>query len=217
MQLRKRILFFLGLILCITLAAMPVSAKQFMVPGISNPYLAGMPNGATAKNDTAPEESPVLVTGIPLAPGRKLTFSASGLVSNDPSFALNSPDGGGFQDTGPENGFPSTVAPVNSLLGVFLDNSQPNLTPTPDGIDFYSPLGPSQNYISLSPLLKQVFFIGDGRTSGGQVQQVVVPSGATRLYLGTMDGCCWNNNVGSFTVYVDIEGSAPALPLLLLE
>jgi hypothetical protein len=34
------------------------------------------------------------------------------------------------------------------------------------------------------------------------VQQVVVPSGATRLFLGTMDGCCWNNNYGAHDVEV---------------
>jgi hypothetical protein len=44
-------------------------------------------------------------------------------------------------------------------------------------------------------------FIGDGlRNDGLSVQQFIVPAGATRLYLGTMDGYGWWNNSGSFEV-----------------
>jgi hypothetical protein len=50
--------------------------------------------------------------------------------------------------------------------------------------------------------LRQLFFIGDGLTSGGVIQQFVVPQGATRLFLATMDGYGQYNNIGSFTVTV---------------
>ena len=54
----------------------------------------------------------------------------------------------------------------------------------------------------LSPDLKQVFFMGDGLTSGSAVQEIVAPVGATRLYLGTMDGFEWSNNTGAFEVTI---------------
>jgi hypothetical protein len=61
-------------------------------------------------------------------------------------------------------------------------------------------------------LLKQVFFIGNGRTSTSAIQQVIAPAGATRLYLGTMDGFEWSNNVGAFNVEVTVTPSAVPEP-----
>jgi len=37
-------------------------------------------------------------------------------------------------------------------------------------------------------------------SAGFSAQTIIVPAGATRLYLGTMDGYSWNNNVGAFEV-----------------
>jgi hypothetical protein len=70
----------------------------------------------------------------------------------------------------------------------------------------------SRDYLSLAPLLQQTFFIGNGRTSSNQVQQVIAPAGATRLFLGTMDGYGWFNNTGSLTVVVNSTFSEPPLP-----
>ena len=53
-------------------------------------------------------------------------------------------------------------------------------------------------------MLKQTFYVGDGLTSGGVQQGRIVPAGATRLYLGTMDGYEWSNNSGAFTARVDV-------------
>ena len=47
-----------------------------------------------------------------------------------------------------------------------------------------------------------MFFIGDGRTTSGTVQQFIVPPGATRLFIGKMDGYEWNNNFGTSTVTI---------------
>src|SRR5262249_35830976 len=41
------------------------------------------------------------------------------------------------------------------------------------------------------------------------VQQVVVPDGATRLFLGSMDGYGWYNNFGSFSVQVNALAPEP--------
>jgi hypothetical protein len=58
----------------------------------------------------------------------------------------------------------------------------------------------SRDYLALYPLLQQVFFMGDGVTSALAAQTIIAPAGATRLFLGTMDGYGWANNIGAFEV-----------------
>jgi hypothetical protein len=185
-------------------------SSAIVVPGTSDPWLAGMPDGTLASiNDSAPGQSPVLATGFTLTPGGILTFAATGSVNNVPGPSGLTPDGGGFQGhfTGAENGISDLNAPLTSLVGVFLDASQPDSTPAPAALDFST--APALDYVSLSPLLKQVFFIGDGVNSASIVQEVVIPTGATRLYLGTMDGFEWNNNYGEFDVSITNSGGSP--------
>jgi hypothetical protein len=91
------------------------------------------------------------------------------------------------------------------LLGVFLDDTQPNLSAAPDPLA-YMPDAPV-----VAPGLRQPFFIGDGLTPSGAAQQFIVPAGATRLFLGTVDGYGWYNNVGSFSVAV---ASRPRLSIV---
>ena len=113
-------------------------------------------------------------------------------------------------------GCPNLNAPLSSLVGVFLSDAQPNTLPAPAALDFA--VGSGINFLTLSPLLQQVFFIGDGLTDTSIRQQFLVPLGATRLYLGTMDGYEWNNNSGSLSATVttvtvtprDIEAPEPA-------
>ena len=102
----------------------------------------------------------------------------------------------------PENGISGVISPIEALLGVFLGSAQPNLTPPPPDLDFSPPM--SRDYLTLAPELKQVFFVGDGRTSSQAAQRALAPPGATRLYLGTMDGSGWYNNGGSFLVIVKL-------------
>jgi hypothetical protein len=178
------------------------------VPGIANPFLAGMPNGSTDDGfDSAPEESPVLVNSI--STNGVLTFSVTGATGNCPGCTAQGPDGLSSSSPhlfGASNGIGDVYAPTNALIGVFLDDNRPDLTPAPsERLDFSTP--ESRDYLTISPALKQPFFIGDGRTSAGAVQQVVPPPGATRLYLGSMDGVEWSNNVGAFSVTV--TGSCP--------
>jgi len=180
---------------------------QITVPGTSDPWLAGMPNGTiSVGGDSAPAESPVLVTGVTLSGGSDLYFFASGAVSVDPRLNLYPLTGpAGSQDptmhaNGVENGIANVTVPLDSLIGVFLGPTQPNLNPAPGALDFTTLA--SQNYLSLSPELQQPFYIGAGQTSSGIEQQLIVPAGATRLYLGMMDPEGYYNNVGSFSVNV---------------
>lgn len=96
--------------------------------------------------------------------------------------------------------------------GPFLGPDSATGQATPAQLDFGAGLG----FTSLSPGIGQIFFIGDGLTSdsnagdfSGQVQQFVVPVGATRLYLGRVDGFGWYNNVGSFDVTVTNVSAIP--------
>jgi hypothetical protein len=179
------------------------------VPGTSDMWLAGMPNGSNNGSDSAPAHSPVLVGGLTLIPGTPLTFTnAIGGVLHTPGCSTSAPfsgcspiDGSTFFDHsgGDSNGIGALRAPINSLLGVFLGPQQPDATPAPGGLNFQT-LG--LDLETLSPELKQPFFIGDGHTAGDVEQQFFVPGGATRLYLGTMDGFGWFNNTGAITVTV---------------
>lgn len=200
--------------------AVGAQALAVIVPGTSDPWLAGMPNGTTASlGDVAPGQSPVLALDGDLG-GCAFTFSAAGAVVHGPTLPLAPPDGSGLTThyTGGEHGISDTNCPINCLIGVFLDSQQPDQSPAPASLDFSSPA--SRDYASLAPDLKQVFFIGNGLTSGGDAQSVVAPAGATRLFLGTMDGFGWYNNIGSFTVDVsqdcitaDTQGTPRAFEL----
>jgi len=175
-----------------------------VVGGTSNPWLAGMPDGTTADaGDLAPTRSPVLVSAARVVPGARLGFTVTGRVSYGPGFPFAPPDGAaacGRHRAGSEHGMSDIQAPWNCLVGVFLDDTQPDLSHAPARLDFSTAV--SRDYSTLSPALKQVFFIGDGHDSGGRRQEVRVPLEGTRLFLGTMDGFGWYNNLGSFTVTV---------------
>lgn len=188
----------------------PVLAQVVIpsVPGTANPYLAGMPGGSTCcGGDAVPAQSPTQVTGLALVPGSTLTFSVTGSVNFGPGPSGNPPDGGGTASTPANNGISGASWPANALVGVFLDNSLPTATPAPADLNFGT--AGATSFASLSPALKQAFFIGDGLTGNGTgaVQTFVVPAGATRLFLGTSDGFGWFNNSGSFAV--TIAGAAP--------
>jgi RHS repeat-associated protein len=195
-------------------------ATLFNVLGTSDPYLAGMPAGATADGgDVAPAQSPFLVPGLTLTAGSSLMFTAfAGQVNNSggPSGGGgNGPDGGGFVShfAGGQNGISDVVAPINGLFGVFLGPDRPDATSAPPRLDFRDGgnVAGGLDYPTLAPVLKQLFYIGDGRTSKGDVQQIVVPAGATRLYLATMDTTQWNDNNGSFAVDVRPWSATPSI------
>ena len=142
------------------------------------------------------------------------TFSVSGLVTinNGTGTNLNDADGvGAAVATSSETGSGSisgiTGPGAGYLVGVFLGAGGPSGS-APAALNFTSS-GLGTSFTSLSPLLDQVFFIGDGLTGdgSGSVQTFVVPTGATELYLGISDACgynggpgCYGDNVGSFTV-----------------
>ena len=103
---------------------------------------------------------------------------------------------------------------VMFLAGVFLDDTTPATGPGgPTRLtDANFPEGAGFN---IWPQLGQSFFIGDGLNDTNQPFGYVVPTGATRLYLGFLDGGgfgCWNSCAGDGVVpgeYGDNAGSGP--------
>jgi hypothetical protein len=101
------------------------------------------------------------------------------------------------------DGISGYIGPQGPLAGVFLDDTVPSSGPAPATLDF-SDNGLGIDFLTLSPLLRQVFYIGDGVTSDGTFQQFIAPTGATRLALGIPDG--WSF-VGEPGYYDDNDGS----------
>ncbi len=192
----------------------PAVNVSLNVPATSCPWLAGAGSGTSANvgnphnnPDYAPAACPKLMSGVPLTAGQSLQFdSINGGAGNDPAMASFTPDGnpndvqGNW--SGAENGLSNMICPLNSVVGVFLDDNVPSTQGSPPStLDFGN--STNRDFASLSPQLRQVFFIGDGlRNDGTTKQNFVVPSGTTRLFIGTMDGWEWNNNYGSFTTTV---------------
>lgn len=187
---------------------------QKYVPATSNLWLAGMPAGTIASNPnphdnpdyagttSTPRQSPVAMAGLRVTPGSTLTFDGvNGGANNLKSATLYNGDGNPNQVvnnlTGAELSKSDVRAPINSVIAVFLNDSTPTGT-APATLDFSTQT--SRDFASLKPQLNQTFFIGDGRRDNGDLQQFVIPPGATRLFIGTMDSYEWNNNVGGFTV-----------------
>jgi len=195
------------------------------VPATANPFLAGMPKGSTASlnnphnspdyagDSVNPKQSPLQVA-MGITGGSRLTFdSISGDARHDPNLAYYAPDGQltdiGNNTNGSENGISDLKAPINALVGVFLSDDKPSLSAAPSfnsddlkncPTDVSSTA--ARNMTTYAPKLKQLFFIGDGRTDDGGVQQFVAPPGATRLYLATWDFYEWNNNAGARNIQV---------------
>ena len=145
------------------------------------------------------------MSGLTIAGGVKLYFREANGITSYAGSGQYGPDGETdwivAQD--PANGINTTKAPIQSLVGIFLDDRAPDTYAQAATLDFST--AASRDFSTLSPGLKQVFYIGDGMNSAGQLQEFVVPTGATRLYLGIMDekGWWWDNSGTISTTIMD--------------
>jgi VCBS repeat protein/FG-GAP repeat protein len=188
-------------------------------------------SGAGYSFVTTSDGSGILPPSIVIPAGAKyLTFSVSGgsrlnlpgfdAPCRTPCITVDQPFGGGEGDyndaDGVGSGFGTNMSANNALSGIIAINSgfltgvfesagSPSGTP-PVTLDFTST---GTNFKSLSPLLNQLFFIGDGLTADrkGTAQKFNIPAGAKVLYLGIADACgagaspgCYSDNVGDFVV-----------------
>jgi hypothetical protein len=215
--MRRHLVF--TLVLTLTLlggTAAQAAPILISVPGTADPWLAGMPDGSTASSgDVAPGQSPIEVLGLVFAPGDLLWFTAAGSTDHctGGGCGLAPAEGDAFESptshgSGAQNGIGNVSAPIDSLIGLFLGPDQPSLTPAPGAVLDFSTAG-LRNFGTLAPELKQPFFIGDGLMNDlVTVQTFQVPVGASRLFLGTMDGFGWYNNVGSLRVSAEVAGTS---------
>jgi hypothetical protein len=146
-----------------------------------------------------------------------LTFSVSGTITLNNS-TFNDADGSGAappssSETG-SGSISGMAAPgAGYLVGVFLAAGGPSGS-APASLDYSS----GTSFTSQSPVLDQVFFIGDGLTGDGTgtVQDFYVPTGASELYLGISDACgynggpsCYGDNFGTYAVSYAVTDGTP--------
>jgi Concanavalin A-like lectin/glucanases superfamily len=118
-------------------------------------------------------------------PGDELQVSAIGGMNpqgSNPAYLPLRPDGTLYYATVaiPANNLSGVNSPSFSFLaGMFVGPTPPTSSP---------PTLPSLtgNELSITPLLGQVFWVGDGFTGGGARQKFVAPAGATRLCSGSL-------------------------------
>ena len=152
------------------------------------------------------------VVSLPSQPGLAVTFGpVTGMACCNAEPVCFGPDGGRFgsytQTVISSYGGISGILHGESvmfLVGVFINGQEPT-DPAPERLDF-GHAGVTDRFAELSPVLNQVFFIGDGNANG--LPQVFhVPTGATRLFLGFEDA--WNFE-GSPGYYDDNSGHLEA-------
>ncbi|MGQ9633285.1 MAG: PEP-CTERM sorting domain-containing protein [Bryobacteraceae bacterium] len=199
-----------GCFLIVALAFALPSPAAIIVPATSNIFASGQ---GSAPSGTLP----VLYSLDPLAVAVQFP-SISGTVyfGANPPYPGNSGDGvsfGSWQGTNmnpyPNSGLSGVRFDGRQffLVGVFLGPGTPSGSgPATINYDSSSVLGPT-----FSPLLGQIFFIGDGQGTGG-TQTFNIPVGATRLFLGFADGAPEFGNVPLGTptnpgAYLDNWGS----------
>ena len=191
----------------------PASAVTTVdVPAISDIYNAGHPvavfdGGLPPSVSFAAEPSTIVTVLTPAI--ETITLNGGG--------SDNNPDGFGAAVTTSSNsggdGISGLTAPnAGYLVGVFEDGTEPSGT-GPAALDFTS-IGTS--FSTLSPMLNQTFFIGDGLTGNGSgtIQQFLAPAGATELFLGISDAGGYN---GSPSSYGDNSGDFLAVVTVVPE
>jgi hypothetical protein len=188
------------------------TTQTIVVNGKANIFAAGHSVLPPPSNALAGEFPPSL--GLSSVIHRPLTFaSITGGVSGRANVAATGPDGyaeGSGTDVTALQGISGIRHGVKVLflVGVFLNDAEPS-DPAPDAIDFTE----AEHFLEIHPQLKQVFFIGDGRTETGEgeKQKFFVPDGATRLFLGFADAynfqgapAFYDDNSGDLSVTVNL-------------
>lgn len=207
-------------------------AASTYVSAKSNPWLSGMANGSLSKNlrpdarhvwdyagsgpNVASSPGTINLTTSNILAGQTVLFdNVTGTANNTGGGGVYTADGNtgwvvslgtsnasnGANWSKSVNGISNIKAPINGMVAVFLNDNAPDSTTAPANLDFST--DSSRDYTSIAPALKQVFFVGDGRRSTGEAQQIVVPPGATRVFIGNMDAWQWNDNSGGYTATIN--------------
>ena len=158
--------------------------------GLSTPAPGGGGGGTLAN-----------VIALNAGSGRVAAFSSGGQAgwANAP---VNGPDGGNFASStnipsvGPISGYNGPLS--GQLVGVFIEAGDISGFSAPGSMSY--PDLASYSAASYAPDLRQVFFIGDGKTGtgSGSTQAFYVPDGAAYLVLGIADAYGFNASAGYY-------------------
>ena len=164
----------------------PLQADVVVVPGTAMIWGAG--------HSSVPDSGATLPPFFSFTSGDVLSVSFSsitGTVNFGTQPLVIGPDGVSFAN------WPGTnINGYDGISGIQFTGRQMFLVGAFVGPEETSGSGPaklvystaSANGLVFSPLLAQVFFIGDGRGTGALQQTFNVPTGATRLFFGFADG-----------------------------
>jgi hypothetical protein len=160
--------------------------------GVVRAYTDGY--GRTVADRTAASLIPpyVDVTGWRAA-GLSVSVTGTGWWAHGPHATYSDADGYGGNNVSNSQyddfGVSLVSAPLNSLVAVFLGGTPPNPGATPGSLTF----GVDD---MTAPMLQQAFVVGS------TLDNITIPSGATRLFFGLHNGYEWWNNDGDMNVSV---------------
>lgn len=200
--------------------------SDLVIPAASDPWPGGMIRHGFATPEEVQERVPPSV-GVTAGDVIRVLDPALGGINfflgfGPPYFG---PDGNQPDCTGAlcsqlngYGGISGYFGPEGALVGVFLDDSIPSaVAARPATLDF-STDGLGRDFAGLTPALGQVFYIGNGITTGNAFQEFVAPAGATRLFLGIPDGFgfdgdpgAYDDNDGGYRVRLGIN-AVPSIP-----
>ena len=208
---------------------MPRFSADTIKPTTQNsPSLAGLTSSLLTASVSA--KSNIFMAGqttspLPTRPGDAVTIGAAklNLPANTTSLTFNSVTGltncvNKTPALGPNGGTCNGYSNVNInsyqgisgikmtgktmfLTGVFTKDTKP-VIPAPATVDYTN----SFNLANMSPALNQVFPVGSGKTLGGASKVFQVPAGATKLWLGFVDGGTTSGFTGDNAYYSDNTG-----------
>jgi hypothetical protein len=178
------------------LASAPLRGAVITVPATASIYKSGGNSSPYNGNDPPfISFSPSTVTAVRFTNvSGTVSYNGIGFIGpdGDPNSQGDDPSVGGLSGLLNDTNFP--------FVGVFTDDNVP-APPAPARLDFTG----HRDFTSLSPLLNQVFYIGDGLTGtgSGTVQNFVPPASATHLYLGFLDNQ-YADNLGQLTATISV-------------
>ena len=213
---------------CFTLPAFAgaISFNSVIVPGNAIIESANGNMSATDISSIGGSAAVLALSFAPAAAGETITFGVIGGEGGCCSGITDFSDGGtessiNISSEGSLSGFVGPYAVP--LSGVFTTSDAPSGAP-PATLTYTTSTMQETSY---SPLLNQVFFIGDGYTGNdigtatqtGTQQTFDVPLGATQFFLGVPDACgfngspsCYGDNQGSYTVNGALTAPASSAP-----
>ena len=196
---------------------------DLVIPPASAPW----PLGLVRHGGPTPEEiQETMPPGVGISAGDviRVLDPATGGISFFNGFGapLYGPEGNpGNSNITAFGGISGYIGTQGALVGVFLTDAVPAALPPPT-LDF-SPGGLGKEFLTLSPVIGQVFYIGNGVTSGNVYQEFMAPASATRVFFGITDAFgfggapgAFDDNDGSYRIRVGIN-EVPTSPTAVPE